>query len=67
MQNNKDNNKQTVIDEIISSMNMKEPKAEDKSNKGARNQQLDSQIVKEEYEVLMDTNDPNYFIYSKNK
>ena len=65
--NKKDNENKTVIDEIIQSMNMKEPEIKTEEKKQSKSQSLENQIIREEYEILIDRDDPNYFIYSKNK
>ena len=63
----KDSNTQdkekNIIDEIIDSLGETEITPIDTKS----SLMSDDKLVEEEYDILMDTQDPNYFMYCKNK
>lgn len=69
MKENK-NNDQSIIDEIIESLNINESTKKNKI-KGNRKKSIYKQqikdCVKEEYEIIMDCDNSEYFVYHKKK
>ena len=67
MFNQRDEEEQSIIDELIESLELEEPNiTNDEKKKHSKNQSSSAELVKEEYEILMDM-DSDYFVYGKTK